>query len=128
MILLRKISEIFLERKISSFNNLSKGKDKWSFIEEARNNRRTKILISCWKNSLAENITDQKRIAGPLKYRFSKIGKYFDLIKPYIDQSSTEVSLKKKFSAFGPYALLNSGSIVKTLISINLWVLPKSQR
>ena len=68
-----KIHAIFLDGHISIFKNSSKDKDKWNFIKEAENTRRTKTMISCLKKSFAENFTDQKRISDLLTYQFSKL-------------------------------------------------------
>ena len=73
-----KVSGNFLHSRISSFNNLSKDKDKWNFNKEARNNRLKKTIISCLRSSFGESIADPKRIADLLIYRFSKLGEYFN--------------------------------------------------
>ena len=103
-----KISAYFLSSQVLSFHNLSKNKDNWNFIKEARNTRRTKTNISSLKNSVGERITDKKRIADLLIYRFSNLGESFGLMKHSIDQSSDEASLSTKPLGFGPKASLNA--------------------
>ena len=65
-----------MNKQIKIFQNLTSEKDKWNFINEARNAHRTKTHISSLRNSFGDLITDPKRIANLLNYRFSKLGDY----------------------------------------------------
>ena len=51
------------------------------------------------KNSFGETVTDQKRIANLLNYRFSKLGEYFGQTRQYMNNTSNEIKNdNKKFS------------------------------
>ena len=56
------------------FSNLKSERDRWNFINETKNSERTKTEIFSLKNSFGDTVTDQKRIANLLNYRFSKLG------------------------------------------------------
>ena len=111
----KKISGNFLDSQISSLNILSKDKDKWNFINEGRNDRQIQTLKSCWKNSFRESITDQKRIADLLIQCFSELEECFGLSKPFIDQSSDDALLSKKFSSFPIISLFECRKYNKSL-------------
>ena len=74
--LLESLNSDKMNKQIDFFRNLTSEKDKWNFINEARNSKRTKANISSLKNSFGDLITDPKRIANLLNYRFSKLGDY----------------------------------------------------
>ena len=69
--------------QINTFNNLTSEKDKWNFINEARNSLKTKTEIVSLKNSFGDLVTNQKQIANLLNYRFSKLGDYLGVKRMY---------------------------------------------
>ena len=71
--LVENMGRDFLHNKVLTFNSLDTERDKWNFINETRNAERTKTDIPSVKNSISDTITDQKRIADLLNYRFSKL-------------------------------------------------------
>ena len=81
--LVENMGRDFLHNKVLTFNSLDTERDKWNFINEARNAKRTKTEIPSLKNSFSDTITDQKRIADLLKFRFSKLGDCFGQTKLY---------------------------------------------
>ena len=74
--LLESLNSDEMNKQIEFFRNLTSEKDKWNFINEVRNSLRTKTHISSHRNSFGDLITDPKRIANLLNYRFSKLGDY----------------------------------------------------
>ena len=61
----------------SVFGSLQTDRDKWNFISEVRNSKKTKTNIRTLKNSFGDIITDQKRIANLLNQHFSKLSDFF---------------------------------------------------
>ena len=59
-----------------AFNNLKTDREKWNFINEMRNSRRTKTQITSLRNVFGDIITNQKQIANFLNYKFSKLGDF----------------------------------------------------
>ena len=57
-----------------TFSKLEPERDKWNFINEVRNSKRTKTELDTLQNSFGDIIKDQKQIANLLNYRFSKLG------------------------------------------------------
>ena len=62
-----------IEHQIKNFKNLKTEKDKWNFINEARNAKKTTSIPSL-KNCFGDLITDELQIANLLNYRFYKLG------------------------------------------------------
>ena len=48
-------------------------REKWNFINEARNSLRTKTVIPSLKIVFGDYVTDQQEVANLLSYRFSKL-------------------------------------------------------
>ena len=99
--------------QLKVFNNLESDKDKWNFMNEARNCKKTKTEINSLRNSLGDLVTDQTKIANLLNYRFSKLGDYLGKQKPY-----TENSHDSKTSApftFHPISLYECKRHLKSL-------------
>ena len=74
-----------MEHRKKYFNGLTSEKDKWNFINEARNANRTATTISSLQNC-CDLVTDDSQIANLLMYRFSKLGNYLGDCKGYIPQ------------------------------------------
>ena len=72
--------------QIKVFDNLESDKDKWNFINEARNCKKTKTEINNLRNSFGDLVTDQTKIANLLNYRCSKLGDYLGKQKPYTEK------------------------------------------
>lgn len=53
------------------FDKLDKPKDKWNFINNIRQSGRTIRQIECMRNSFGQLITEPKKIANFLNYKFS---------------------------------------------------------
>ena len=94
-----------LEDQIANFNNLTTEKDKWKFINESRNARRTKTEITSLKNCFGDHVTDQKKIANLLNFRFSKLGDYMGTARPYDPPTVPETKITKKVFSFQPISL-----------------------
>ena len=72
------MGRVFLHNKGPTIISLDTKRDKWNFINEARNAEITKTDIPSLKNSFSNAITDQKRIADLLNYHFSKMRTLLD--------------------------------------------------
>ena len=84
--------------QIEYFKNLKSERHRWSFINETMNSKRTKTEIFSLKNSFGDTVTDQKRIANLLKYRFSKLGEYFGQARQYMNSMSKK-NTKQKYKS-----------------------------
>ena len=91
-----------LEDQIATFNNLTTEKDKWKFINESRDARRTKTEITSLKNCFGDHVTDQKKIANLLNFRFSKLGDYMRTARHYDPPTVPETKITKKYFRFNP--------------------------
>ena len=96
----------FLQNKVLTFNSSDTERDKWNFINEGRNAKRTITDIPSLKNSISDTITDQKIIADLLNYRFSKLGDYFGA-KVYKNQLWEAIVNNGKTSLFTPLVFPN---------------------
>ena len=81
------------------FKTLTTEKGKWNFINEVRNEKRTKTEIRSLRNCFDDIVTDEKKVANLLNYRFSKLGDYLGETKIY--PKSNEVLCQKTFN-FNP--------------------------
>ena len=63
--------------------NLWTKKGKWNFINEVREEKRTKTEIRSLRNCFDVIVTDEKKIVNLLNYRFSKLGDYLGETKIY---------------------------------------------
>ena len=81
------------------FKTLTTEKGKWNFINEVRNEKRTKTEIRSLRNCFDDIFTDEKKVANLLNYRFSKLGDYLGETKIY--PKSNEVLCQKSFN-FNP--------------------------
>ena len=94
-----------LEDQIATFNNLTTEKDKWKVINESRNARRTKIELTSLKKCFSDHVTDQKKIANLLNFRFSKLGDYMGTTRSYDSPTVPEAKITKKYFRFNPSVL-----------------------
>ena len=95
-----------MNKQIDFFRNLTSEKDKWNFINEARNSKRTKANISSLKNSFGDLITDPKRIANLLNYRFSKLGDYAGKKSSY-EKLNNKIPERKSSFRFQPISIFD---------------------
>ena len=85
--------------QIEYSNNLKSERDRWNIINDTRNSKRLKTEILSLKNSFGDIVTDQKRFANLLNYRFSKLGEYFGQARQYMSTTSKEIqNNNRKFS------------------------------
>ena len=59
-----------------TFNNLNSDREKWNFSNEARNSLGTKTRIISLRNVFGDIITNQRKIANLLNYKYSKLGDF----------------------------------------------------
>ena len=104
------------------FKTLTTEKGKWNFINEVRNEKRTKTEIRSLRNCFDDIVTDEKKVANLLNYRFSKLGDYLGETKIY--PKSNEVLCQKKFQ-FQPISLFQCKKLIKN-ININKPLGPSS--
>ena len=85
-----------------AFNYLNS--DKWNFINEARNSLRTKTRIISLRNGLVfgDIITNQRKIANLLNYKYSKLGDFLGKPAAYIEPND---SIDGKEFTFTPISL-----------------------
>ena len=81
---LEKINQDKIQYQINVFNGFTSEKDKWNFINEARNTRRSNVQIHSLRNCFGDTVTDDLRMANLLNYRFSKLGDYSGVVKKFI--------------------------------------------
>ena len=74
-----------LQFKSNTFANLKTDRQKWNFINEARNSQRYKMSITSLKNSFGDVITNQISIANLPNYKFPKSGDYLGSFSNYIE-------------------------------------------
>ena len=109
-----------LEDQIATFNNLTTEKDKWKFINESRNARRRKTEITSLKNCFGDHVTDQKKIANLLNFRFSKLRDKTGTARPYDPPTVHETKITKKYFHFNPSVFMTAKNSYYVLIKINL--------
>ena len=95
-----------MNKQVEFFRNLTSEKDKWNFINDARNSQRTKTHISSLRNSFGDLITDPKRIANLLYYRFSKRGDYAGKRTPY-KKLNNKTPERKSLFRFQPSSIFD---------------------
>ena len=101
--------------QIESFNNLKSERDKWNFINETRNSKRMKTEVFSLKNSFGDIVTDQKRIANLLNYRFSKLGEYFGQARQYMSTTSKEIQNNNRKISLQPISIIECKKHLKRL-------------
>ena len=119
--LLESLNSDEMNKHIEFFRNLTSEKDKWNFINEARNSQRTKTNISSLRNSFGDLITDPKRIANLLNYRFSKLGDYASKKIPYKKLNNKNPERKSLFR-FQPISIFDIKKHIHNLNSNKLFV------
>ena len=104
------------ENKSKYFLELTNEREKWNFINEARNSLRTKTVIPSLKNVFGDYVTDQKKVANLLNYRFSKLGDFIGQCKFFKEETFNISSIPNfaKFS-FHPVTLYECKKIVRSL-------------
>ena len=101
--------------QIEYFNNLKSERDRWNFINETRNSKRMKTEIFSLKNSFGDIVTDQKRIANLLNYRFSKLGEYFGQARQYMNTTSKEIKNNNRKFSLQPISIFQCKKHLKRL-------------
>ena len=102
------------------FADLSNDREKWNFINEARNSLKNKTIISSLKNVFGATVLDQTKIANLLNYRFSKLGDYLGGIKTFSEELiDGAIKIKTKFK-FTLITLFECKQIVRQLKSNKL--------
>ena len=96
------------------FNNLKSERDRLNFINETKNSKRTKTEIFSLKNSFGDTVTDQKRIANLLNYRFSKLGEYLGQTRQYMNNTSKEIKNSNKKFSLQPISLFECKKTFET--------------
>ena len=81
------------ENKSKYFLELTNEREKWNFINEARNSLRTKTVIPSLKNVFGDYVTDQKKVANLLNYRFSKVGDFIEQCKFFKEETFDNSSI-----------------------------------
>ena len=114
--LLESLNSDKMNEQIEFFRNLTSEKDKWNFINEARNSQRTKTHISSLRNSFGDLITDPKRIANLLNYRFSKLGDYAGKKIPY-KKPNNRIPERQSLFSFKPISIFDIKKHINNLNS-----------
>ena len=96
-----------------TISKLQTEKEKWNFINEIKNFKRTKTEIDTLQNFFGDFIEDQKQSANLSKYRFSKLGDY--LGKPSISQKLPEIHFNVEIFNFQPISLFTCEKLLKEL-------------
>ena len=112
---LKKINENCSAHNFNTFKNLKTEREKWNFINEARNSKKSKTEISSLKNVFGDIYTDQNKIVNLLNYRFSKLGDYLGSKQiPY--RSSKEIVMSKSLMfEFEPISIYTCKKFLKEL-------------
>ena len=109
------LSENRLSHNTSIFKQLQSDRQKWNFINEARNSKRRKTEIVSLKNSFGDIITDQKKIVNLRKYRFSKLRDYIgSKQKTFGEENEARVEANVTFK-FQPITLFTCKNFLKNL-------------
>ena len=101
-----------LQFKSNTFANLKTDRQKWNFINEARNSQRCKTSIPSLKNSFKDVITNQTSIANLLDNKLSKFGDYLGSFSNYIE--TFKFATKKSFK-FQPISIYKSQKVLRSL-------------
>ena len=103
--------------KTKHFADLSMDRERWNFINEARNSLETKTNISSLKNVFGDIESNQKKIANLLNYRFSKLGDYLGQNRPYEEEFFNETRENVDKFKFTPISIFECKKIVRGLNS-----------
>ena len=84
-------------------------------MNEARNSLRTKTVIPSLENVFGDYVTDQKKVANLLNYRFSKLGDFIGQWK-FFKEETFNISLIPNLAKFGfhPITLYECKKIVRS--------------
>ena len=74
-----------IKQNIIKSGNLKNEREKWNFIFEARNSRRTCSVIPSLKNASGDCVSEPRKKPNLLNYRFSKLGDYLGDSKNFTD-------------------------------------------
>ena len=74
-----------------------------------------KTEIFSLKNSFGDIVTDQKRIANLLNYRFSKLGEYFGQARQYMNTTSEEIQNNNRKFSLQPISIFECNKHLKRL-------------
>ena len=108
---IEKFNQDKIQYQIKLFNGLTCEKDKWNFINEARNTRRSNVQIHSLRNCFGDIVTDDLRMANLLNYRSSKLGDYSGVVKKFI---SSEHLINDEFQ-FQPISIYECRKQIKSL-------------
>ena len=86
-----------------TFSKLQTEKEKWNFIYDIRNIKRTKTEIETLQNLFGDIIEDQKQISNLLNYRFSRLGNNWR--KSPVNEKSLEKLFNDEVFNFQPISL-----------------------
>ena len=91
-------------------------REKWNFINEARNSLRTKTVIPSLKIVFGDYVTDQQEVANLLSYRFSKLRGFIGQWK-FSKEETFNISSIPNSAKFGfhPITLYERKKIVRSL-------------
>ena len=64
------------KRNNLNFGNLKSEREKWNFINKARNFRQTCTVIHTLKNAFGDCVSEPMKSPKLANYRFSKVGEY----------------------------------------------------
>ena len=92
------------ENKSENFLELNNEREKWNFINEARNSLRRKTVITSLENVFGDFVTDQKKVANLLNYRFSKLGVFNGQCKMFKEETF-KISSIPNLPKFGFYPI-----------------------
>ena len=108
---LEQLNHDRIDHLLQTFSKLQTERNKWNFINEVRNSKRTKTQIDTHQISFGDIIEDQKQIANLLNYRFSKLGDY--LGKSSINDKLPEKHFNDEIFNFEPISLFNCKKLLK---------------
>lgn len=107
--LLKQCSTEFEKNNFLSFDN---ERDKWNFINNLRQSKKLKTKIECLVNCFEDKVTETKKIANYLNYKFALLGNY---LGPQLDIDKFELKTNKKFS----FRYITEQECMKNLLLLN---------
>ena len=79
-----------------------------------------KTEITSLENCFGFHVTDEKKIANLLNFRFSKLGDKMGTARPYNPPTVHETKITKKYFRFNPSVFMTAKNSYYVLIKINL--------
>ena len=109
------INEIRSAHNFNTFKNLKSKRDKWKFINKARNSKRSKTEILSLKNVFGNVYADKNKIVNLLNYRFSKLGDYLGS-KHILYRSNKKITISNSLMfEFEPISIYTCKNFLKEL-------------